>query len=130
LMVSDRTIERGALATSLRSTGVDTVEVDDLATCARELRANGDAYGLIDLLIVDAEADPAVAGEILRAVRERACARKVRGIVMINAVERPGLAAFRAEGFDSYLLRPVRFRSLMAQLSTIPPNRIGNDDCE
>jgi PAS domain S-box-containing protein len=115
LLAFDRLIERRALAISLRDIDVMVDEADDLAA-TDEIAAAAASGVPIDLVIVDAQADPAEAGRALSRARAVAPGRKVRGIVLIDALARDNLKTFRGEGFDAYLVRPVRPQSLLAQI--------------
>jgi CheY-like chemotaxis protein len=115
LLAFDRLIERKALAISLRDIDVMVDEADDLAATG-EIDAAAASGTPIDLVIVDAEADPAEAGRALSQARAAAPDRNVRGIVLIDALARANLKTFRGIGFDAYLVRPVRPRSLLAQI--------------
>jgi PAS domain S-box-containing protein len=114
LVVSDRLIERRALAEVLAGWSTTVHEADSAE--AGETLAGG---GPFDLVLVDAQEDIAAAGASLAAVRARAAPAVVRGIVLIDTATRARLPAFRAAGFDGYLVRPVRPASLRAQLE--PP---------
>ncbi len=114
-LVMDRLIERRALGTALKAVGVVVDELDEVEAIAR-IEAAAEAGSPIDLVVVDAEEDAALAGAFLARARRRAPHRDVRGIVLIGAMARGELRAFRAHGFDSYLVRPVRPQSLLAQL--------------
>jgi PAS domain S-box-containing protein len=105
-LVMDRLIERRAMAATLRAAGVEVDELDDAITLGRP----------VDLVIVDSEAEPGQAGELLAKARDQAAGGAVRGLVLLGPVSRAGQKAFRANGFDSYLVRPVRPQSLLAQL--------------
>jgi PAS domain S-box-containing protein len=115
LLAFDRLIERRALAVSLRDIGVVVDEADDLAA-TEEIAAAAASGTPIDLVIVDAQADPAEASRVLARARAAAPGGTVRGIVLIDALARVNLKRFRAEGFDAYLVRPVRPQSLLAQI--------------
>jgi PAS domain S-box-containing protein len=115
LLAFDRLIERRALAVSLRDIDVMVDEADDLAA-TEEIDAAAASGAPIDLVIVDAQADPAEAGRALSQARAAAPDRNVRGIVLIDALARANLKTFRGIGFDAYLVRPVRPRSLLAQI--------------
>jgi PAS domain S-box-containing protein len=116
LLAFDRLIERRALAVSLRDIDVMVDEADDL-TATEEIDAAAASGTPIDLVIVDAQADPAEAGRALSQARAAAPGRNVRGIVLIDALARANLKTFRRIGFDAYLVRPVRPRSLLAQIA-------------
>jgi CheY-like chemotaxis protein len=55
------------------------------------------------------------AGQLLRAARA-ATQRKVRGLITIDVAGRADLPDFRREGFDAYLMRPVRPDSILLQI--------------
>ena len=114
-LVMDRLIERRALGTALKAAGVVVDELDEVDAVAR-IEAAAQASSPIDLVVVDAEDDAAHAGAFLACARRCAPDRDVRGIVLIGALARGELRAFRAHGFDGYLVRPVRPQSLLAQL--------------
>jgi two-component system, sensor histidine kinase and response regulator len=116
VLVMDRLIERRAIAAMLRSAGIEVAE----AGAADQLdidRADDRDRPAADLIIVDADEDPVLAGAMLARARERAGVKPVRGILLLGPTARSGLKSFRAEGFDTYLIRPVRPRSLWAQLA-------------
>jgi PAS domain S-box-containing protein len=115
-LVMDRLIERRALGCALKAAGVAVDELDEIDAISR-IEAAAEAGSPIDLVVVDAEEDAAVAGAFLACARRRAPGRDVRGIVLIGALARGELRTFRAHGFDGYLVRPVRPQSLLAQLS-------------
>ena len=102
----DRLIERRAIGDMLAAAGVTVEELDIDATPSAP----------IDALVVDTEEDPAAAGRLLAQARLIAGDAPVRGIVLIGTSSRSGLRNFRAHGFDSYLVRPVRPQSLVALL--------------
>ncbi|MGD9830140.1 MAG: response regulator [Hyphomicrobiaceae bacterium] len=68
-----------------------------------------------DVLLVDASEPADDAGAWLAALR-RSLPGDVRGICLLEAGARAPLAAYRAAGFDAYLVRPVRPASLLAQI--------------
>ena len=114
-LVMDRLIERRALGCALKAAGVAVDELDEVDAVAR-IEAAAEQGLPVDLVVVDAEEDAAVAGALLACARRCAPGRDVRGIVLIGALARGELRPFRAHGFDGYLLRPVRPQSLLAQL--------------
>ena len=119
LLAFDRTIERRALAQSLRSFGITVTEVASPADHA-PLHAASDNKKPIDLIIVDADCDPLLAGSCLEEAKRLASGAPVRGIILINALARASLDPFRMQGFDAYLVRPVRPSALLRQLSSEP----------
>jgi PAS domain S-box-containing protein len=122
LVISDRGIERRALAGTVRRLGVDVAEVRE-SEAFSTLEAAAAAGAPIDLIFVDAHAETAAAGRWLDGARALAGGRRVRGIVLINAMARSALADFRAQGFDGYLVRPVRPQSVLAQLGALCEDR-------
>ena len=118
LVISDRVIERRALAGTVKRLGVDASEVHE-SEAFSTLEAAAAAGAPIDLIFVDAQAEAAAAGRWLDRARALATGRRVRGIVLISAMARSALVAFRAQGFDGYLVRPVRPQSVRAQLSSV-----------
>ncbi len=115
LVSSNLDIERRALVAELRGAGA---EVTVCPADADEAIATSDAWSGedVDLVVVDAHADPAAAGRMLAWAREQTPERCVRGCVLITAQQRPLLEAFRLAGFEEHLVRPVRPSSLRALL--------------
>jgi PAS domain S-box-containing protein len=123
LLAFDRPLERRTLAATLARAGLHTVEADFKDT-ARALEAAARAGRPIDRIVVEAGSDPWAAGAVLRQARQylAAAARspdEARGIVLVNVLSRSSLAAFRAEGFAAYLVRPVRPASMLEQLGVL-----------
>jgi CheY-like chemotaxis protein len=117
LVISDRDIERRALAGTVKRLGVDAAEVQEREAFSR-LEAAAAAGAPIDVIFVDAQAEATAAGQWLDRARVLAGGQRVRGVVLISAMARSVLADFRTQGFDGYLVRPVRPQSVLAQLST------------
>ena len=122
LLAFDRPHERQAMAHTLEGAGAHSLQSDfggaleAIERSAREGRPVGH-------VIVESGADPVASGRILAAARLRlseqaSAAHEAQGIVMIYPHDRTGLSAFRAEGFGSYLVRPVRRASLLEQINT------------
>lgn len=119
LLAFSRVIERRALAHHLRAMSICVTECDSPESIASIRNASAAGHP-IDLIIVDADSDPIAAGHCLTAARQAAPDLHVRGILMINAIARTSLAQFRAEGFESYLVRPVRPATLLRQIQLDP----------
>lgn len=115
LLAFDRSLERCSLAHVLRASGVPVTETD-LAGGPAALENAAKAGAPFDRVIVDAGADAATAGALLARARALRPADSVRGLVLVNVLARASLAAFRTQGFQSYLVRPVRPSSLLQQL--------------
>ena len=115
VLVFDRLIERRALAAMLKAAGVAVDERDEVE-CLGHIDAAAASGAPVDLVAVDVDEDPSLAGALLARARQVAPDRPVRGVVLIGSNTRGGLKNFRAQGFDSYLVRPLRPQSLVAQL--------------
>ncbi len=114
-LIMDRLIERRALGGVLKAANVIVDELDEVDALAR-IESAAAAGSPIDLVVVDVDEDAALAGAFLACARRHAPHLNVRGIVLIGAMARGGLRNFRSQGFDSYLVRPIRPQSLLAQL--------------
>ncbi len=115
LLAFDRPLERRALCYALSSARIPVAESDfDAADFALQAAVSKDEP--FDRIVVDGAAGAAAAGRLLARAREFAPDSKVRGIVLVNVLARASLSEFRAAGFESYLVRPVRPASMMMQL--------------
>jgi PAS domain S-box-containing protein len=119
LLAFDRPMERLMLVNALKSAGANALEAEfSGAEHAVERAARSGTP--IDSLIVDSEVDAGSAGRVLLRARDLNTARTVSGIVLVNVLSRLGLAAFRAQGFDGYVMRPVRPATLLEYLRDSP----------
>ena len=116
LIASDLAIERKAIAATLRGEGMRVTEIDGCDPEAAKAALDG-VEKPVSLVLIDANAEPRIAGELMALARENAGNSPVRGVVLITASERSRLATFQRYGFDAYLVRPVRRTSLMAQIT-------------
>jgi PAS domain S-box-containing protein len=117
LLALDRIIERRAMVATLAAARVDVTEASDLDHEAGRLIDEAQAAGKpIDLVVVDADDDANLAGQLLKRAKAAAGGLAVKGVVLIAATDRVSLKEFRAQGFDAYLVRPVRLQSLLRQL--------------
>lgn len=116
LIAMDHAIERRSIAQILRSSGQSVFEAE-ITKAIDEIEKAAEIGSPIDRIIVDVGCDPLLAGSILKAAREKAHTPVV-GIVTVNVLARSGLATFRSEGYQRYLIRPVRARSLLQQLAS------------
>jgi signal transduction histidine kinase len=109
LVVSGGPFEGGLLAERLRRLGARAVLLSDADKAVRHLEQDG-----CDMVFVDC-------GLGLDAARDiAATARRVgvpRRIVLLSPYERRTLGSPAAAGFDGYLVKPIRSRSLHARLS-------------
>ncbi len=115
LLAMDHAIERSSIAHILKSAGHDVIE-SETEDAKSNIKTAAEAGHPVDRVIVDVSCDPGAAREILKAAHQ-AASTPVIGIVTVNVLARSGLTAFRNEGYQRYLIRPVRARSLLRQLS-------------
>lgn len=126
LLAFDKAIERKALAHALGELGIpvleansplDTAAIGWAAECGRP----------VDLIFVDADSDPLDAGACLATARAVPGVCTVRGFVLVDATVRVRYESFKPQGFDSYLVRPVRpdtlQRMLICQNGIVDPSR-------
>jgi len=113
LLAFDRPLERQALMDALAAAGF-AAEQCDFAEASLFIADRAAAGTPFEKVVIDGEHGPDTAGRLLS--EARANAEDVRGIVLVNVAARSRLAAFRAVGFDAYLVRPVRPASLLMQL--------------
>jgi PAS domain S-box-containing protein len=73
--------------------------------------------GSFNLLIADATIAGAPVSEMLGAARDRD--PSLKALVLLSALERGKLAGLRAQGFDGYLIKPVRAESLIARVRKV-----------
>ena len=121
LIAMDQAFERRSIAHILRSANQHVIE-SEMSGAMAAISNNAKKGSPVQRVIVDVGSDARTAGELL------ACARAtggepVIGIVTVNVLARSGLAAFREHGFERYLIRPVRTRSLLQQLASSPVAR-------
>ena len=115
LLAFDRAMERASLVATLKAARFDVAETE-AAKAFAAVEAAAEAGRPFDRIIVDGAGDPARLGELLARARALNPSRRVRGIVLVNLLSRSGLAPLRSQGFDAYLMRPVRPQSLLEQL--------------
>ena len=123
LIAMDREFERRSIAHILRSAGQRVIATSMDAAFAALAEA-AEAGEPIDRIIVDVESDADIAGRLLETAA-KATSGAVVGIVTVNVLARSGLATFRDKGYQRYLIRPVRVRSLLQQLSSCRPAATG-----
>lgn len=109
LIVARSAFEAPYLASRLEEGGAEVVSTQGLAEAEAALTANGP----FDLVI----ADCALGRETAQAVAEAARrAGAPKSLVLFSPFERRALGDNAAEGFDGWLVKPVRHASLMARL--------------
>ncbi len=115
LLALDLELERRSIAHILVSAGQIVVE----ATTSQAIAAIDEAQQCgctVDRVIVDIGCDAVLAGRILAHARAIGGGKAI-GIVTVNVLARSSLAAFRQQGFERYLVRPVRANSLLHQIA-------------
>jgi PAS domain S-box-containing protein len=124
LLAFNRALERLALSETLRQVGVNVAvcDFDDAMDYVRRSEADGRAFSHI---VVEADVDHARAGALLKAAKSAAVTSDassppVQGLVLVNVLSRAGLTALRELGYTTYLVRPVRPKSLLEQLNLTP----------
>ena len=115
LLALGRPREAGMLLELLSRLGVET----RLAHGPDECGGSGlDDDFVPNVVLTDVAFDIGAARRLLEDARARSAdGEALRGVVLVGASERQRLKDFRRAGFDSYLVRPVRVRSLLAQIS-------------
>ena len=81
----------------------------------------GEGNGLVrscGLILTLSALGLAAAGAALARIRDLNPAEDTSGVVLVSVLSRASLAAFRAEGFEAYLVKPVRPASVLKQLSS------------
>ena len=116
MLAFDHMIERQGLADIL-SGAVASVVQSDLSSAADLAQACAEQGRPFDRVIVDVGSDPVAAGRLLAHVSGLSGGNRVRGLVLVSALSRASLAAFRAQGFDAYLVKPVRPAAILVQLA-------------
>ncbi|MDX2205351.1 MAG: ATP-binding protein [Hyphomicrobiaceae bacterium] len=116
LLALDNPIERRALRLTLEGAGIPLEDAPacDAATLLTAATRAGEPF---TALIVDCAIGADTAGVLLKHARRKARMRQVTGIVLVDTGAKAEFEAFREAGFDAYLTRPFRPRSVLAQLS-------------
>jgi two-component system, sensor histidine kinase and response regulator len=119
LLALDRQIERTALRLSLEGAGIPLEEsavaaAPGLAAAAAKLEAP------FTILIVDGRSGCGIASELLARAKAAAAPSAVQSIVVLDTAAKADFAQFREAGFDAYLVRPVRPRSVLTHVGVRP----------
>ncbi len=108
LLVSGAQFEADYLEASVQTAGASVVRTAD-AAAAQELILRGP----FDVLLVDLAIGAERARELAILARAAGVGRR---IIVLSPAERRSFGAPAASGFDAFLVKPVRGRSLLAQL--------------
>ena len=117
LLALDRPIERRALGLALEGAGVP-VEDGTLAGAPALIDAAAAAGEPFTTILVDGASDREEAARLIVRAREAAPDRLVQGIVVLDTSAKTTFPDLQGAGFDAYLVRPVRPRSLLAGIET------------
>ena len=114
LLALDRVIERRALRLSLEGAGIPTEE-SAIAGAADMMAAAAKAGEPFTRIIVDGRSGCQTAARLLSHARA-GVSGDVQGVIVLDTAAKADFAQFRDAGFDAYLLRPVRPRSVLTHL--------------
>ena len=118
LTVLERPIESRALRLSLEGAGIPLEEAAQ-AAASELLGAAVKAGAPFTTLVVDGASGAEAAGRLL-ALARAAGSERVQGIVVLDTAAKAEFGEFRKTGFDAYLVRPVRPRSLLTHMGIGP----------
>jgi PAS domain S-box-containing protein len=116
LLALDGPMERAALRLALAGEGV-AVDESDVRGAAAVVAAAERGKAPFTGIIVDAAPGRAAAAELLVRVKGAAGTAPVHAIVVLDTSAKADFAKFQDAGFDAYLLRPIRPRSMLALLA-------------
>ncbi len=112
LVVSPSPFDQAFLSDRLTAGGVVVTVADDAPAALAALASSGP-----DVLLVDGALGEAGVRALAASARDAGVARR---IVLLSPFERRAFGSPAAAGYDSYLVKPVRERSLAAQLGARP----------
>jgi len=115
LLALDSAIERRALRLSLEGAGIP-LEESTVAGAPEMVAAAASAGEAFSTLIVDGRSGWAAAARLL-AQAKVAAGGSVQGLIVLDTSAKADFPQFRERGFAAYLVRPVRPRSVLTQVS-------------
>jgi PAS domain S-box-containing protein len=118
LVALESGIERRALRLALEGAGVPLEECS-LAHASAMAAAASEAAEPFTTLILDGRSGCERAGRLLADARA-AAPGSVHGVIVLDTAAKPDFGQYRQAGFDAYLLRPVRPRSVLTRLGLGP----------
>jgi two-component system, sensor histidine kinase and response regulator len=113
LLALDRPIERRALGLALEGAGVP-VEDGTVANAGELIDAAARAGEPFTTILIDGALDREAAAKLLARVQEAAAGQTVQAVVVLDTSAKGGFPDLQSAGFEAYLVRPVRPRSLLA----------------
>ena len=130
LIAMPPSLEADALAHALEEAGAETRLAAGLAEAAGLVGAAAAAGQPYRVVLTDARI-ALDAGAALARLRE-AAGNAVAVAIMVDSHERRAVDAMKADGFDAYLVRPVRRRSLLAVVTeaSLMPHRFVADPAD
>lgn len=116
LLGLDNPVERRALRLTLEGAGIP---LEDGPACQASMLVTAAARAgePFTAVLLDSALGAQTAGIVLAHARKKARDRGVTGIVLVDTGAKAEFEAFRQVGFDAYLTRPFRPRSLLAHLT-------------
>lgn len=118
LVVDGNPVSRGVAARQLTACGAQVVCVEDATGCMAALRevasTNPFDVALIDISLPDMPGDA-----VALTVRADAALADTRLIVMLPAESRARVDNLRRAGFDAYMIKPMRQRSLARRVAIV-----------
>jgi PAS domain S-box-containing protein len=116
LLGLDNPVERRALRLTLEGAGIP-LEDGPASQASMLVTAAARAGEPFTAVLIDSALGAQTAGVVLAHARKKARERSVTGIVLVDTGAKAEFEAFRQVGFDAYLTRPFRPRSLLAHLT-------------
>jgi len=121
LLALDRPVERSALRLTLEGAGIP-LEESTIAAAPDMVTAAAKADAPFTTIIVDGRSGCGMASELLARARAATAPGGVQSIVVLDTAAKADFAQFRDAGFDSYLVRPVRPRSVLTHVGVLQAN--------
>ena len=121
LLAFDRVIERNAMARVLSSNGASYVKCS-LEDAISEIEKAKEQNTYFNCLVVDSAGDDERAASALAHARSNQKYESIHGVVLVSPVTRTNMAAYRMNGFTSYLVRPLRPTAIVEQMANKLPH--------
>lgn len=118
LVVDGNAVSRGVAARQLTACGAQVVCVDDATGCMAALREAA-ATDPFDAALVDISLPDMPGDAVALTVRADTALADTRLIVMLPAESRARVDNLRRAGFDAYMIKPMRQRSLARRVAIV-----------